>query len=67
LCPIHRTFRRIAARANSHLAAPAREVASATLGKKIGPGENFFLHWPTVSPISKLTRREKKPDEAAQG
>jgi hypothetical protein len=33
--------------------------------EKISLGENFFLHWPAVSPISHLTRREKKPDEAA--
>jgi hypothetical protein len=35
--------------------------------KKNAPGGNFLLHGGAVGPISQLTRREKKPDEAAPG
>jgi hypothetical protein len=42
-----------------------RDAQESTSEKKIAPEGNFFLHRRAVSPISQLTRREKKPDEAA--
>jgi len=48
----------------------ARETALAVprqqrRSKKFRRRGNFLLHHGAVSPISQLTRREKKPDEAA--
>jgi hypothetical protein len=42
-------------------------VSVNTPAKKIGSGGNFLLHRRADSPISQLTRREKKPDKAATG
>ena len=67
LVPISSDFlARVRRATEAGFGAPARGGARHA-GKKIGLGENFFLHWRGVSPISKSTPREKKRDKAATG
>jgi hypothetical protein len=47
---------------------PRRRGAMPTgTGEKLCARGRFFLHQGGISPISQLTRREKKPDEAVYG